>query len=64
MAAGHTWFVFITAWWDLHGRPLILAVVIPAVAGAIAARSVGLRAAPTSVTSSGLVAGLAVFIGW
>lgn len=60
---GATWFVFDTAWWNLHGRPLVLAVIVPLLAGVAAARRAGgLRAGLTSVTWAGLVAGLAVFI--
>lgn len=60
---GAIWFAFDAAWRNLHGRPLILAAVVPVLAGAIAARSAGLRAGLAAVTWAGLVGGLAVFIG-
>ncbi len=36
---GAIWFAFDAAWRNLHGLPLILAAVVPVLAGAIAARS-------------------------
>lgn len=58
-----TWFVFITAWWDLHGAPLAAAVLLPILAGAITARTTGsIRTAVTMATRTGLIAGIGVFI--
>lgn len=47
------WFVFAAAWWNLHGVPMLVGLVIPVIAGAVSARS---------TIWAALVAGLAVFI--
>lgn len=58
-----TWFVFTTAWWHLHSAPLGVAVLIPMIAGAIAARATGsTRAGVTMSTLAGLIGGIIVFI--
>jgi hypothetical protein len=61
---GAVWLVFAAAWWNLHGWPLVAAVVLPVVAGGYFARSAGsARAAVKALTSTALVAGLVVFVG-
>jgi hypothetical protein len=59
------WFVFAAGWWNLHGTPLILAILIPVVAAAAATRVAGSsRAGISTVLWAGLIAGIAVFIGF
>jgi hypothetical protein len=61
---GVLWIVFATAWWNLHGWPMIAAIVIALLPGAYAARTSGGRAAGIrTVTATGLIAGLVGFVG-
>jgi hypothetical protein len=61
---GVVWLVFTAAWWNLHGWPLVAAVVLPVVAGGYFARSAGgALAAVKALTRPALVAGLVVFVG-
>ncbi len=60
---GVLWFVFAAAWWNLHGWPMVAAILIPLLPGASAARTSGGRAAGIrTVTATGLIAGLVVFV--
>jgi hypothetical protein len=64
VALGLVWIVFVSGWLDLHGWPLILAAVLPGVAGAGAARTRGgWHAGVASATRVALVAGLVAFVG-
>jgi hypothetical protein len=61
---GVVWLVFAAAWWNLHGWPLVAAVVLPVVAGGYFARSTGgALTAMKALTWPALVAGLVVFVG-
>jgi len=61
---GLVWLVFAAAWWNLHGWPMIAAIVTPLLPGAYAARtSGGFGAGVRTVISTGLIAGLVVFVG-
>jgi hypothetical protein len=61
---GVVWLVFAAAWWNLHGWPLVAAVVLPVLAGGYFARSTGgALAGVKALTRTALVAGLVVFVG-
>jgi hypothetical protein len=61
---GVVWLVFAAAWWNLHGWPLVAAIVLPVVAGGYFARSTGAAlAAVKALTRTALIAGLVVFVG-
>jgi hypothetical protein len=63
LAIAMSWCVFVVAWWDLHGLPLVIAAVLAVATGAVAARSGrAVRVGAASVTVAGLTAGLVVFI--
>jgi hypothetical protein len=62
-AIAATWIVFATAWWNLHGTPLAVAVLLPMLAAALTTRTTGsTRAGITMATRMGLIGGILVFL--
>jgi hypothetical protein len=57
------WFTYTSAWWNLHGTPLIAAILLPTITAATAARSArSARAGINTVTWTALIAGIIVFV--